>query len=162
MRAQLMAQIRREMTVGPATGGERALIALPERSHAGAMTLVLSRLGYQVDTLDDPAEGGRLLEQGVYDVVVTARLAGTPVKESLYQRIARMGSEARRGVFLVLVGDDLKTGDGTQAWACQADLVVNSREAAACDAVFRNILAERNRLYQAFQEARKRYEAAGG
>lgn len=162
MRAQMMAQIRREMTSGPDTSGDRALIALPEKGHAGAMTLVLSRLGYQVDTFDDPAEGGRLLEQGVYDVVVTARLAGTATRESLYQRIARLGGDARRTVFLVLVGDDFKTGDGTQAWSCQADLVVNSREAAASDAVFRSTLAERNRLYQAFNEARKRFEAAGG
>ena len=32
---------------------------------------MLTRLGYQVDTLDDWKEGGRLLEQGVYEVVVT-------------------------------------------------------------------------------------------
>lgn len=162
MRAQLMAQIRREMTSGPDTSGDRALIALPEKSHAGAMTLVLSRNGFEVDTLDDAAEGGRLLEQGVYDVVVTARLAGTAMKESLYQRISRLGSEARRNVFLILVGDEFKTGDGTQAWACQADLVVNSREAASVDSVFRGAMAERNRLYKVFLEARKRFEAAGG
>jgi predicted Zn finger-like uncharacterized protein len=161
MRAQMMAQIRREMHSGPDTSGDRGLIALPEKSHAGAMTLVLTRLGYQVDTFDDPAEGGRLLEQGVYDVVVTARIAGTAMKESLYQRIARLGGDARRSLFLVLVGDEFKTGDGTQAWACQADLVVNSREAAASDSVFRSVFAERNRIYQVFLEARKRFEAAG-
>lgn len=162
MRAQMMAQLRREMTSGPDTSGDRALIALPEKNHAGAMTLVLSRHGYEVDTFDDPAEGGRLLEQGVYDVVVTARLAGTAMKESLYQRISRLGSEARRGVFLILVGDEFKTGDGTQAWACQADLVVNSRETASADSVFRAAMAERNRLYKVFVEARKRFDAAGG
>jgi predicted Zn finger-like uncharacterized protein len=162
MRAQMMAQIRREMTSGPDTSGDRALIALPEKNHAGVMALVLSRHGYEVDTFDDAAEGGRLLEQGVYDVVVTARLAGTAMKESLYQRLSRLGSEARRNVFLILVGDEFKTGDGTQAWACQADLVINSREAASADAVFRGAMSERNRLYKVFTEARKRFEAAGG
>ncbi len=162
LRAQMMAQVRREMTSGKVdTSDERALIALQEKNQAGSMTLVLTRLGYQVDTFDDPAEGGRLLEQGVYDVVVTARVAGSVMKESLYQRIARLGPEARRALFLVLVGDEFKTGEGTQAWACQADLVVNSREAAASDAVFRTIFAERTRVYQPFIEARKRFEAAG-
>ncbi len=162
MRAQMMAQVRREMTTGKVdTSDDRALIALNEKSQAGAMTLVLTRVGYEVDTFDDPAEGGRLLEQGVYDVVVTARVVGTAMKESLYQRIARLGSDARRSLFLVLVGDEFKTGDGIQAWACQADLVINSRETASSDSVFRSIFAERTRIYQAFIEARKRFEAAG-
>jgi predicted Zn finger-like uncharacterized protein len=163
MRAQMMAQVRREMatTTTAEPNGERALIALSEKSQAGAMTLVLTRLGYQVDTFDDPAEGGRLLEQGVYDVVVTAKIAGSLMKESLYQRMARLGAEARRRVLLVLVGDEFKTGDGTQAWSFQADLVINSRETAAADAVFRSVAGERNRVYQCFTEARKRFEASG-
>lgn len=161
VRAQMMAQLRRELATGGAGDGERALVALPTNP-AGAMTLVLTRLGYGVDTFDDAAEGGRLLEQGVYAVVATARVAGTAQKESLYQRIARLGGDARRRLFLVLVGDEFRTGDGTQAWACQADLVVNSREVSSVDAVFRSVLAERNRVYQAFSEARRRFEASGG
>jgi len=162
VRAQLMAQIRREMAAGSAGGDEeRALVALPT-NHASAMTLVLTRLGYGVDTFDDAAEGGRLLEQGVYDVVATARAAGTLQRESLYQRIARLGGDARRRIFLVLAGDEFKTGDGAQAWACQADLVVNSKDVSSVDTVFRSVLAERNRVYQAFLEARRRFEASGG
>jgi predicted Zn finger-like uncharacterized protein len=161
VRAQMMAQLRRELATGAAGEGERALVALPTL-HAGSITLVLTRLGYGVDTFDDAAEGGRLLEQGVYDVVATARVAGNAQRESLYQRIARLGGEARRRLFLVLVGEEFKTGDGTQAWACQADLVVNSKEVSSVDSVFRSVLAERNRVYQAFNEAQRRFEASGG
>ena len=50
----------------------------------------------------------------------------------------------------------------TQAWACLADLVVNSKEAGSADSHFRNVAVERARVYQAFNEARKRCEAAGG
>ena len=59
---------------------------------------------------------------------------------------------------MVLVGDEFKTGDGTQAWRCLADLVVNAKDAAAADMLFRNTLAERNRLYQVFLDAKKRHE----
>lgn len=145
----------------PAGDAGRALVALPDKGQSANAAAMLTRLGYQVDTFDDPGEGGRLLEQGIYDVVVTARMAGSGTKESLYQRIARMPSEARREVMLVIVGDDFKTGEGTQAWACLADLVVNSKEVGSADSHLRNVNAERTRVYQPFKEARRRFEAAG-
>ena len=72
MRAEMMAQVRREMSLGDAarTASGRALVALADRAQAGAITLPLTRQGYQVDTIDNPEEGSRLLEQGVYDLVV--------------------------------------------------------------------------------------------
>ncbi len=150
---------RRDVPMGDAG---RALVALSDKGQSANAGAMLGRLGYQVDTFDDPSEGGRLLEQGVYDVVVTARLAGSGTKESLYQRIARMPSEPRRELLLVLVGDEFKTGDGSQAWACLADLVLNSKEAGVADNHLRNVSAERARVYQPFKEARRRLEAAGG
>ena len=161
-RAQIMAQVRREMSLADNRHGEpRALVALPDRALAGTFTMVLNRQGYQVDTLDDWEEGARLIEQGVFTLVATTRAAAAPGKgETLYQRINRMNPEGRRGLFVVLVGDEFKTGDGTQAWATLADLVLNSRDAASADAVLRSTLGERARLFQVFLEARRRHEAA--
>jgi hypothetical protein len=58
----------------------------------------------------------------------------------------------------VLVGDDLKTGDGTQAWIAMADLVVQTRDLGTIDAVLTKTVEERGRLYQVFLDARKRFE----
>jgi predicted Zn finger-like uncharacterized protein len=165
MRAQMMAQLRREMTLGGGEGahsGERALVALPDRGLAGNIALMLTRLGYAVETLDDWEEGARLLEQGVYNVVVTAPAAGAGGKESLYQKALRINPEARRRLFIVLIADNLKTGDGTQAFVLQGDLVVSSREAANADVIFRNTLSERTRIYSVYLEAKKRADAAAG
>ena len=113
--------------------------------------------------LDTPEEGGRLLEQGVYGIVITTRTAPVPGKtEMLYQRVTRLNPEARRRIFLILVGEDLKTADGMQAFVLQADFVVNPRDAGTVEAPLLNAIAERNRVYQAFLEARKRMEAATG
>ena len=164
MRAQMMAQIRREMAPGEAAAGGagHALVALPDRGLAGQLTLTLTRQGYAVDTLDDMDEGARLLEQGVYNLVATARVAGSQGKESLYQRINRLSPDARRRMFVLLVGDEFKTGDGTQAFASLADLVVHTRDAAAADAAFRTTMGERQRLYKVFVDARDRHEASAG
>ena len=160
MRATMMAQIRRELSFGEGKMAGRAMVALGDRAQAGAMALPLTRVGYQVDTVDNPEEGARLLEQGMYDLVVATRAAAGAGRESLYQRLSRLSPEGRRRIFVVLVGDEFKTGDGTQAWAVMADVVIAARDIPTADAVLLPALAERTRLYQVFTDARKRFEAA--
>jgi predicted Zn finger-like uncharacterized protein len=161
MRAQMMAQLRREMSLGGegARMEGRVLVSLQDRNQAAAITMPLTRLGFSVDTLDNPDEGGRLLDQGLFRIVVTMRATSTK-GETVYQRVLRMSPDGRRPIFLVLVGDDFKTGDGTQAFAAVADLVVNPRDAAVLDVTLTNAMSERTRLYQAYADARKRFEAA--
>jgi len=161
MRAQMMAQLRREMSLGgEGTRMEgRVLVSLQDRNQVAAITMPLTRLGFAVDTLDNPDEGGRLLDQGLFRIVVTTRTTSAK-GETVYQRVLRMNSQGRRATFLGLVGDDFKTGDGTQAFAAVADLVVNPRDAAVLDVTLTNAMSERTRLYQAYSDARKRFEAA--
>ncbi len=163
MKVQMMAQLRREMSLGDGgASGARALVSLSDKALAGAATLTLTRQGYQVDTLDEGPEGARLMEQGLYELVVTSRAGGGPGKpETLYQRLSRLNPDARRRLFVVLVGDEFKTGDGTQAFACLADLVVHSKDVPSADGVLRNTVAEKGRVYQAFLDARRRHESAG-
>lgn len=160
MRATMMAQIRREMSMGEGKLAGRAMVALADRAQAGAMALPLTRLGYQVDTVDNVEEGARLLEQGMYDLVVAVRTAAAAGRESLYQRLNRLSPDRRRRIFLVIVGDEFKTGEGTQAWAVMADVVVAARDIPNADSVLLPALAERTRLYQVYLDARKRYEAS--
>jgi hypothetical protein len=159
VRTQMMAQIRREMSTGEGAPSGRALVLLSDRALSGAITLALTRLGHPVDSLEDSVEAIRLLEQGLYAIVVTSRTPPQAGKgESLHQRLSRLNPEARRGIFLVLVGAELKTGDGTQAFALLADLVVNPKDATGIDTLLRSTLGERQRLYQTFLDVRRRHE----
>jgi len=159
-RATMMAQMRRELSIGEGKMVGRAMVALADRAQAGAMALPLTHLGYQVDTVDNAEEGARLLEQGVYDLVVATRAPAATGRESLYQRLNRLSPDGRRRIFVVLVGDEFKTGDGTQAWAVMADLVIAARDISHADGVLLPALAERTRLYQVYSDARKRYEVS--
>ena len=155
-----MAQLRREMSLAEPTTAGRALVCLADRNLAGLVTLTLNRQGLAVDTLDDCDEGLRLLEQGVYVVLATTKATAPQGKPAtLYQRLSRLNADARRRVFVVLLGDEFKTGDGTQAFAAMADLVVSARDVAGCDNVLRATMAERQRLFQAYLDARRRDEA---
>ena len=138
--------------------GLRALVALTDRQHGASIGAALGQLAFGVDTLDNPDEGARLIEQGVYAIAVTSLAANVAGRENLYQRIGRMPPEARRRLFVAVIGEEFKTGDGVQAWSICADLVVNPRDAAGCAAVLANTIGERTRVYQAFNEARRRFE----
>jgi predicted Zn finger-like uncharacterized protein len=156
IRSQLMAQVRREISLGETSAG-RALVFLPDRGQAGTITLTLTRQGFAVDTLEDGEEASRLLDQGAYAALVTAKIVQPQGKPpSLYQRLSRLSPEARRRVFVILAGDEFKTGDATQAFTALADLVLHSRDLATFDNLLRATLHERQRLYQAYTEARKR------
>ena len=161
VRGAAIAQLRREMGQAEARHGRKVLVALPDPGLAGSLSLPLTRLGYTAEVLDTPEEGGPMLEDGVFDVVIANRTAAAPGRaETLYQRILRLAPPARRRIFLVLVGEEFKTGDGLQAFGAQADLVVNPRDAAAVEAPLLGAMAERSRLYQAFLDARRRQEAS--
>jgi len=137
-----------------------ALVALsgPVAAH---LQQALVTLGFNVDLVDDIEEGARLLEQGVYEVAVTAPTLPEPGKlETLAQRMLRLPIEARRRVFVILVGEDFRTADGTQAWAAQADLVVHPADAGRCEHLVRSTMAERKRLYQPLVDARRRIETS--
>ena len=135
-----------------------AIIALAGPAAAGLQATLVS-LGFNVDTVDDIEEGARLVEQGIYEVAVTSRSQAEPGKpETLQQRLLRMPADTRRRVFVILVGEEFRSGDGVQAWAAQADLVVHPNDAARCDHLIRATLQERKRLYQPLEDARKRIE----
>jgi predicted Zn finger-like uncharacterized protein len=155
-----MTPIRRELGGGGAHQ-LRALVSFPDHSPASGVAPLLTRLGYEVDSAEGHDEAAHLIEQGVYSLVATARVPAAPGKgETLYQRISRLSPEARRRFFLILVGDEFKSGDGTQAFVALADLVLSTRDAAAAENAIRNTLAERTRVYQAFTDARRRFEAS--
>lgn len=157
---QAIAHLRRELAEGGRSKG-LVLVALADRSLAGALTLPLGRIGYAAESLESADDAARRLEQGLYDVVITAREGGpTSARgETLFQRIGRLTPDARRAIFLVLVGEDFRTGDGTQAFASMADLVVHPRDATSVEPVLLSSIAERNRLYQVFLDTKKRHDS---
>lgn len=146
-----------------ATPGERALISLLDRNLTNVVSGMLTRLGYAIDTNVDGEEAARSLDQGVYSVVVTTRAGAAPGKaETLYQRITRMNSEGRRRIFVILVGDEFKSADGSQAFTVLADIVLHTRDAGTAEYAVRTTYNDRRRLYQAFNDARQRFEASAG
>jgi hypothetical protein len=137
---------------GPAV---KALVAFPAGDVSAAMAGVLGRLGFAVDQIDSADDKILRLQQGEYALVASTR-NGVPEDRNVYRMIQTMPAEIRRRLFLVLVGDDVQTGEGTQAFALLADLVVQSKDAASCDRLLAQTLHERKRVYQTYWDAEDR------
>lgn len=161
MRAHMTERLRKELSRGDLSRGQ-VLVALADRELGEALTRPLVALGFSVDWLDNPDEGGRLLEQGDYGVVVADRSTVVPGRnETLFARLGRLSPDARRRIFVVAVGPEFKTGDGVAAFAATADLAVNPADAAEVEAALLSAMAERARLQQPFLDARRRMEGEG-
>jgi len=119
------------------------------------MASVLGRLGFGVEQLDSADDKILRLQQGDFAVVVSAR-NGVPEDRNVYRMVQTLPLEIRRRLFLVLVGDDVQTGEGTQAFALVADLVVNAKDAPSCDRILAQTLQERKRVYQTYWDAEDR------
>jgi len=139
--------------------GERALVALDDRPRAAELAKSLSRLGYEVDIVSD-ADGVRIIEQSGHVIVAMARTVAESGAMTCYQRLFILNSDMRRYFFLILVGDEYTTGDGVQAFVVHGDLVVASPDAGSCEAIIRERLIERARLFRAFVESKRKNEAA--
>ena len=136
-----------------------ALVAFPGGGPGSAITGPLTRLGFAVDRAESHEDAVLMVEHGSYAIVATARVGLQPPAESLYQRVARLPADARRRIFLVLVADEFKTAEPTQAFAVLADLVIQTKDTGSSDVPLKHTLNERKRLYQPFDEARRRVEA---
>lgn len=133
----------------------KALVACPAAEIAASIAGVLGRLGFAVEQLESADDKLLRLQQGDYAIVVSAR-NGVADDRNVYRMIQTMPLEIRRRLFLVLVGDDVQTGEGIQAFALLADLVVQSKDAASCDRLVAQTLQERKRVYQTFWDAEDR------
>jgi hypothetical protein len=132
------------------------LVALADPSTRDGITASLKHAGYEVE-LALPEEGIRLLEREAYALVATSR-NGDAVGGPLYKRVAALAPEMRRDLFLVLIDDEFASGDGTQAFAAMADLVLHPQDSSNAVELLRSTLFERSRLYQAYRDAWDRQE----
>jgi hypothetical protein len=134
-------------------GSLRALLWLSDTNHSDAMSSLLGRLGYQTEYLDIWEQKVEDIHQGRYDVIVTNRNGASPNGErDLFRLVNRLAPETRRRIFMVLVGDEFKTGNGTQAFTAMADLVCHPQDVDSADVIFRSTVTERARFYRSFLE----------
>ena len=138
----------------PGSAGS-ALVSFPAPDQNNQMAAVLTRLGFAVESLEPAQEKMLRLQQGDYHFVVTSR-NGVSEELNVYRAVLTLPPEIRRRLFLMVVGDEFKTGEGTQAFAVLADLVLHPQDATSCDRLVAHTVGERRRLYKTYWDAEDR------
>ena len=140
--------------------GHRALVGLADGEQSRTISEVLQRRGYEVNTMDEGDERAIELQQGIYDVVVThGNGQSSTSKKELVHLVNGLPPEMRSRMFLVLIGDNYKTGNTSEAFASLADFVCHPQDMAAADSALRATIAEKGRLYRAFLDVLRKKEA---
>ena len=85
-------------------------------------------------------------------------MTGLPENQNVYGKLLRVPPEQRRRTFLMLIGPEFRTDEGTQAWIQQADLVVNPTDIVASDRLINTRTAERSRLFATFLDVEEKKE----
>jgi hypothetical protein len=147
----------------PTEGGNgRALVVLDKQADPAVQSAVgtlLRKSGYGIDAAMEAQQGVQLLERNSYTLVLTTPNGSSgPDKVSLYKRVVALAPDARRNLFLVLLGSEFSSGDGTQAFSTMADLVLNPKDVGSSEDLLRSTVAERNRIYKSFLEAQARLD----
>jgi hypothetical protein len=117
------------------------------------MSSLLERLGYETEYIDVWDQKVEDIHQGRYDIIATHRNGTSPHEEKdLYRLLNMLPPEIRRRIFMVLVGDEFKTGNGTQAFSAMADIVCHPQDLGSADVLLRSTVTERARFYRSFLE----------
>ena len=134
-----------------------ALVSLESSELGNGVSALLSRLGFSVEPLNADTVDEKILrlQQGEYSMLAVSR-SGVPQDRDLYAVGRTLAPDPRRRVFVLMVGDEFKTGEGAQAFAVLADLVVKGKDALNCDRLLTQTLLERRRLYQTFSDVEER------
>lgn len=136
---------------------QRALLAIPDSPQAKHIEAILQRQGYSIDPLDQSEDQIVLLQTGAYCMVVTHRNgASAEDQKDIYRLVNALAPEVRRHLFLVLVGNEFKTGNGTQAFAAMADFVCHAQETETAENLLRSTILEKSRLYRAYLDVERK------
>ena len=101
---------------------KKAVVVADGRLHAETALGALAAAGCDAVTVPGAAEARALVEAGA--VVVVVGSTGEPLGEGPSRPLATLPPTLRRACVIVVVADDVATGDGTAAFLAGADLAV--------------------------------------
>ena len=93
----------------------------------------------------------------VFDLVVLdENYEGNPESNHVLQYLERLPMNTRRNIFVLLLGNDLSTGDNMTAFNKSVNLVVNLKDADELEKVLKQSLTEHEEFYRVFKESLKK------
>ena len=125
-----------------------------DRQNDDLWTTALTELEYKLQRANSPEHAVHKLKFNQYHVVVFhEKFGGSTLETSpLYEFIRDMSMDARRKIFVALVGENFKTLDNMEALSYSVNLVINQRELDQLDTILKKSIGDNDNFYKVYRE----------
>ena len=138
-------------------GVETALICEQDEGARKKFHSALQGMDYHVTEAPSAREALKYMRFHVFDLVVLdENFEGNPESNHALQYLGHLPMNTRRNVFVLLLGNDLSTGDNMTAFNKSVNLVVNLKDANELEKVLKRSLTEHEEFYRVFKESLKK------
>ena len=135
--------------------GRTALVCLADVAMAATVASVLKDLGYAAQAAPDLRTAWKLLDVPWRVVVLGDAMPDDPQSGTrLLDRLSRLPGPQRRKTFVTYLSEEIRTMDGGVAFVLGANLTVHVGDVGRIKDLLRAGIAERDKLYKPFLEAR--------
>ena len=125
-----------------------------DRQNDDLWTTALNELEYKLQRAKSPEHAVHKLKFNQYHVVAFhEKFGGSTLETSpLYEFIRDMSMDARRKIFVALVGENFKTLDNMEALAYSVNLVINQKELDQLEAILKKSIGDNDNFYKVYRE----------
>ncbi len=135
-------------------GVKIALLILDDRAEAEKVEKAVEELGYKYVSPKTNREAISKMRFHQFDLIILSDgFEGIEFEQSpILHYLNPLSMAVRRKIFLVLIGDNLKTMDNMMAYSMSANVVVNRKDLDKLPAVLKKAVSENERFYKVFRD----------
>jgi predicted Zn finger-like uncharacterized protein len=135
-------------------GKKTALILEQDPEEAKSIMAVVDKLGYEAVHAAGARDAIGQMRFHRFDlIVITDNFEDVAWRENaILNYVNTLSMSVRRRMFVVLIGDDVKTGDPMEAFSLSANLVINREDTASLEGVLDQGVQENGQTYRVFHE----------
>lgn len=139
-------------------GFKTALICDDNAETQNLINAALKELQYKVDISMSSADTFEKVRFNQYDVIVlNENFAGSsPENNEVLKFFQNMPMNARRHIFLALIGQNLKTLDNMAAFSKSVNATINRHDISNLVNILRTSIADNEQFYKVFKETLRR------
>lgn len=140
-----------------AQGVQTALICEQDGGIRQTIRSALESLGYQTTDAASAGDALKYMRFHVFDLVVANEgFEGGIESNPVLQYLGRLPMNVRRNMFVVLLGNDFRTGDNVLAFNKSVNLTVNVKNVGDVGKILERALKENEEFYRVFKESLKK------
>ena len=135
-------------------GQERALIMMADSTYRSKLISVVQGLGFYVETTDSISEALKKMAYQLYPFVLVAESPElSKAVAAMFTHMNELDTSLRRRIFLILLSDQLPTGDPMSALHASVNYVLGSDSLDHAAQLLSTALTEHRNFYTVYNES---------